>query len=1037
MLCVYLASCWSRLAERTCLGGAALVLLQACSLFGFLAVCPASRALGRAKALKILVIVATYTIIAMTYTFDSSPVVLFCKACLQPKIACLLLGWSGLVAGGVLMGIVLSPRMGINCVRKLLHLVAAIGMTPVGVEHLEVAMLGLAVLSFLAVFWECIRQESGPFAERAQQVIECFADKRDRGMVVVTSHFGLLASFLLPWAFKLGKNPISNVGNWVETTQTVAFTCLADSAASIMGKLSIEFFPHSLGKSWANGKTSGGSLAFVITGFLASLPTHSPLVSMAMSVTTAAFEATTSEIDNCLLPLVASAVETIVIKNLPHYADDKLVRQFVGAVARPEDITDVTVPRTAKGKSRQFCFVGLKTAVVAEDCIKALRKTFFDTRRVFVEAAREQGDSDLARPWSSHTMGSSRHKALHPELYQTEVEKHAFPEVQKLKDIFAKPAARVKHKAWSNEDDLLIPEHTKNRMQEVEYADSEDSGDDLLQSVPSGKTSVESVENNDESQDVATSYDPKRVLVRNLPFSCSGEDVQTWAAQSGEVVEVKLLFNRLTRAPQGAAFVVFAFESHAAAFVSVADLSTFQGRRVHVHFAEPERKHEVFVEQVGSSFKKAKQVKEHVLAQKESTWNLLYVSANAAVDAMATELGVEKEEILDLQSGDSLAARVALAEASVIKRVKKWLLEHNIDHDAFMSRGRKVESAALCALDRADDTLIVKHLPSDTDASALRSMFVALGPLLKFAVAPTKTVALVQYADSANAAKALKRCAFRKLPGTNAPLFLEMAPANIFTQRTEPEVPETADARANTPETHAPTEESESEETPDAQAVFVKNVNFATTEASVRTLFRKAHGFLHFKLSTRKKDGARVSLGFGFATFENAAAAESCIKRFQGQCLDGKTLELSLSHHSGGKKQPGPRQDVESRRVLKSAVDKKLVVKNLPFEATKKDLYRLYGSVAQLAGVRIPKKPDGTSRGFAFLDFQSKTDAWRAIEDLEDVHLLGRRLVLQAPTHDDLTNVEEALVRTKKRLHSGAATGQLKKFKNVLEAEST
>ena len=730
----------------------------------------------------------------------------------------------------------------------------------------------------------------------------------------------------------------------------------------------------------------------------------------------------------------------IVIKNLPHYADDKLIRQFLGAVTRPEDITDVTVPRTAKGKSRQFCFVGLKTAVVAEDCVKGLRKAFFDTRRVFVETAREQGDKDLARPWSSHTMGSSRHKALHPELYQTDVEKASFPEVQKLKDIFAKPAARVKHKAWSNEDDLLIPEHTKNRMQEVDYADSEDSDDDRLQSVASQKTSAKSVENNDESQEVAVSYDPKRVLIRNLPFSCSGEDVQMWAAQTGEVVEVKLLFNRLTRAPQGAAFAVFAFESHAAAFVSEANLSTFQGRRVHVHFAEPERKQEVFVEQVGSNFKKAKKVKEHVLAQKESTWNLLYVSANAAVDAMATELGVEKEEILDLQSGDSIAARVALAEASVIKRVKKWLLEHDIDHDAFMSRGRKVESAALCSTDRSDDTLVVKHLPPDTDASTLRSMFVAIGPLLKFAVAPTKTVAIVQYADAANAAKALKRCAFRKLPGTNAPLFLEMAPANIFTQRTGPEVtklPEAVDAPVNTSETHAPTEESECEETPDAQAVFVKNVNFATTEASVRTLFRKAHGFLHFKLSTRKKDGVRVSLGFGFATFENAAAAESCIKRFQGYCLDGKTLELSLSHHSGGKKQPVPRQDVESRRVLKSAVDKKLVVKNLPFEATKKDLYRLYGSVALLAGVRIPKKPDGTSRGFAFLDFQSKTDARRAIEELEDVHLLGRRLVLQAPTQDDLANVEEALVRTKRRLDSGASTGQLKKFKNVLETEPT
>lgn len=44
--------------------------------------------------------------------------------------------------------------------------------------------------------------------------------------------------------------------------------------------------------------------------------------------------------------------------------------------------------------------------------------------------------------------------------------------------------------------------------------------------------------------------------------------------------------------------------------------------------------------------------------------------------------------------------------------------------------------------------------------------------------------------------------------------------------------------------------------------------------------------------------------------------------------------------------------------------------------------------------MRVPKKFDSTSRGFAFIEFATKRDAVNAVDALRNTHLLGRRLAL-------------------------------------------
>jgi hypothetical protein len=51
------------------------------------------------------------------------------------------------------------------------------------------------------------------------------------------------------------------------------------------------------------------------------------------------------------------------------------------------------------------------------------------------------------------------------------------------------------------------------------------------------------------------------------------------------------------------------------------------------------------------------------------------------------------------------------------------------------------------------------------------------------------------------------------------------------------------------------------------------------------------------------------------------------------------------------------------------------LVNNVPFQATQKELVKLFGSFGRLQTVWLPKKFDGTHQGFAFVEYLASKDA--------------------------------------------------------------
>lgn len=70
----------------------------------------------------------------------------------------------------------------------------------------------------------------------------------------------------------------------------------------------------------------------------------------------------------------------------------------------------------------------------------------------------------------------------------------------------------------------------------------------------------------------------------------------------------------------------------------------------------------------------------------------------------------------------------------------------------------------------------------------------------------------------------------------------------------------------------------------------------------------------------------------------------------------------------------------------------------------------MFAPYGNLKNVRVPKKFDSKSRGFAFAEFTTTRDAANAMEALRNTHLLGRRLVLafaEAETDDPEKELEK------------------------------
>lgn len=404
--------------------------------------------------------------------------------------------------------------------------------------------------------------------------------------------------------------------------------------------------------------------------------------------------------------------------------------------------------------------------------------------------------------------------------------------------------------------------------------------------------------------------------------------------------------------------------------------------------------------------KKQRQIKKKAEATSSTfNWNSLYMNQDAVNSSIAERLGVSKSELLDPTSADA-GVKQAIAETSIIQETKAYFKNNGVDLEAFKRK------------ERGDTAILVKNFTHGTSIEDLRKMFEEFGTVVRILMPPTGTIAIVEFAQAPQARAAFTSLAYRRVK--DSILYLEKAPKDVFTTAATNEVvPVSAPVKtgidAKISATELLLEPEAADATADTSTLFVRNLSFNTTSEGLTKVFKPLDGFMSARVNTKtdpKKPGQILSMGFGFLEFRSKTAAMNAMKVMDGYSLDGHNLTIKASHKGEDAAEQRRKEDKAKKLAGKRT---KIIVKNLPFEATKKDIRTLFGTYGQLRSVRVPKKFDNTARGFAFAEFVTAREAENAIEALKDTHLLGRRLVIEFAA-EEATDAEEEIAKMQKKV---------------------
>lgn len=861
----------------------------------------------------------------------------------------------------------------------------------------------------------------------------------------------------------------------------------------------------------------------------------------------------------------------LIIKGLPTRYKDENLRQLFSFAGQ---VTDAKVMHTNDGRSRQFGFVGFRTAKEAKIAKTRLHKSFVDTSRVTVEEARAVGAQDLPRPWSKYSKGSSRFEQRQNKADEGERKKFLKKEKERLQrlkeeqhknkdteipknqtksssavdgqvwDAFQEVAdRRSANPVWADgalratEVTSLVESRkhgSKGKMLErkhVTFGDSDDDDDDeMYEQLPKQKPQqkqdqdtgdkvaldqkvsdmdyfkskivsstdpdrpgqetddspaapVEQVEGHssdeesdkesesDEESDVNSADDPHattgeaklidepipgngdkrhnapdqsadnhvaapkkndhakyeseqadasetgRLLVRNIAFSMTEEELEIVFEPFGVLADVHVVRDKATSKSRGMAFVQYMHPEDAVRAMTDLDGSFQSGRILHILPAKPKPQlplaHKRKITPGTSAFKEKRELEQKDAARTgldSVAQDPMHVSANAVAEIVADRHGVSKTELLGTALGESgtAAVRLAVAEATIQNETQKYLAHRGVDLVKALAVAKEIAANTNIAKRKrlSRTAFLIKNLPARTREADLMQVFKKFGNLARLIVVPSGLLSVVEYKTATDAKRAYNNLAYTKFRDT--PLYLEWLPSEaigpVLTDEEKGTNAEADDAEDDFPSKAAETDDLK-DDVNTSSTVYVKNLNFETRDAQLKEHFlgalkkrpSLARSLRSAKVAMKKgppgRESEMLSMGFGFLEFASRTDAMEAVKAVQNSKLDGHILQLRLSNPTGINSAHGSRKRRKSSSKNRK-VGPKLIVRNLAFEAHRKDVRQLFSSFGQLKTVRLPKKADGSHRGFAFVEFVSKNEAKAAVEALQSAHLYGRHLVV-------------------------------------------
>jgi multiple RNA-binding domain-containing protein 1 len=467
--------------------------------------------------------------------------------------------------------------------------------------------------------------------------------------------------------------------------------------------------------------------------------------------------------------------------------------------------------------------------------------------------------------------------------------------------------------------------------------------------------------------------------------------------------------NNLSGSAKGFAYLLFTDGEAAVKAYKAMDGSIFQGRILHILPAAAKRESKLDDFAISKlPLKQQKQIKRKAESSASSfNWNSLYMNPDAVMSSIASRLGVDKSALYDPTTTDA-AVKQTQAETHIIQETKNYFAENGVDLEAFRSKKR------------GDTAILVKNFPYGTKTDELRQLFEPFGRVIRLLMPSTGTIAIVEFAVAPEARAAFKGLAYRKIK--DSILFLEPAPKNLFTGApTALTVQSAGDQTAVAPKVSVDDllRSQPEPEAIDTTTLHVRNLNFTTTTPKLTEIFSPIEGFLSAVVRTKfdPKRNETLSRGYGFLEFNSREQALAALSAMNGYALEGHKLDIKLSQKTldaGEERRKGDKAKAQATRRTK------IIIKNLAFEASKKDIRELAKQYGSIRSVRLPRKYDSSLRGFAFVEFSTPLEAQQAYDALRHSHYHGRKLVIEfaeADVEDAETQLEQMAAKVNSQVN--------------------
>jgi multiple RNA-binding domain-containing protein 1 len=554
-------------------------------------------------------------------------------------------------------------------------------------------------------------------------------------------------------------------------------------------------------------------------------------------------------------------------------SDEKFREHF----SKVGTMTESKLKYTKDGKFRQFGFVGFKSEEDARKAIDYYNNTYIDASKIQIEECRSLNDPTGSKTWSKHSVKTTKvMKASDKGLVEVEKEgKKASSKDKKLdmmlgdlKDdsefkefLAANNAIKLsKENVWKNDISLGLKVEEEKEAAKDKKAKNK---------IKKDETPVGDENNNSEKPASVTAKDPKktaapvdedidfengRLFIRNLSYTCKEEDIEKLFEPYAPLVETSMPIDHFSKTPKGFAYVQCMFPEKAIKAFNDLDGTVFQGRMLHIIPA----KNKIEVEPVThaktngiNGYKAKKETELRKSAHSSHNWNSLFVSQDAVANIMSSKYNLDKSQIYDVygtkKNQPSAAVKLAVGETQIVDDIRKFLVRNGVKLDAFGADGNT---------ERSKTCMLIKNLPNNTTEAEIRELFKknnVNGDIRKFVMPDYGIAALVEFSERQEARDAFKKLVYKKFK--SVPIYLEWAPVDVFDGKLE-DVEEKTNVSElkyqsqnhknylyeyiyyfmkdnKQGEAEVPSEDDDAEYEENA-TIFVKNLNFDTTEDSLK-----------------------------------------------------------------------------------------------------------------------------------------------------------------------------------------------------------